>query len=248
MTDRHPAPSTGDADAPQADAIAERASLRARLQCATPPAASPMRTPSLFYAPPYDRTVEDELAWHLVKYLQPECGLVSQHRVVTPAGPSWVDVVIERVTVTGRVERIGIEISTEAEATEAHIPLRDAVVVGVGALDALYRVPESAVLYRLHDVLAAVAACEYDLFTARALAMLEKLADPAILDVTVAPAQRTIEVPRVIADEDSALWGGPVLGPEGFTVTRLVGREPLTWLHDYTRALDRLGRSEVSNA
>ena len=26
-----------------------------------------LREPTLFYAPPYDRTVEDELAWHLVK-------------------------------------------------------------------------------------------------------------------------------------------------------------------------------------
>lgn len=202
--------------------------------------AAMFREPTLFYAPPYDRPVEDELAWHLVKYLDPECGLLAQHRVVTPAGPSWVDAVVETVGAGGLVRRIGIEVTSEAEARDETLAMRDALLVGTGALDALYRVSEAAVLHRLHDVLAVVAAAEPALFTERAHIVFDRLALPDAVGLTVAPADTHLVVPDAAIDEDDPFAG---IDAVGFTVERRVGREPLTWLGDYTRALDALGTS-----
>ena len=50
--------------------------------------------PSLFYAPPYERPIEDEFAWHLVKYLDVRAGL--QYQVLeqgTGERPEPTDVV-----------------------------------------------------------------------------------------------------------------------------------------------------------
>lgn len=196
-----------------------------------------LREPTLFYAPPYDRTVEDELAWHLVKYLDPACGLLSQHRVVTPAGPVWVDVVIETVGAGGLVRRVGLDVTGPEESHDDTLPLRDALLVGTGALDAHYRVDEAAVLHRLHDVLAVLAAAEPALFTRRAHVNLERLAVPEATSLAVAPADTRLAVEAVAIDDEDPF---DALDAVGFTVERRVGRVPITWLADYTRALDAL--------
>lgn len=218
--------------------------LRPSCDASRTDASSRRREPSLFYAPPYDRTVEDEMAWHLVKYLRPECGLTSQERIETVAGPSWVDFVVELVDDDGRLRRVGIEITSATEtASGVALPLCDAVLVGSGALDALYRVSEDSVLHRLHDVLAVVSECDADLFTDRAHVVFERLADPVVCTLAIGGSgEGGIHVPPVVSSEESALWGSPVCGPDGFTVTRLDRRLPSTWLADYTRATRLLGR------
>ena len=201
-------------------------------------AASPLlHEPALFYAPPYERTVEDELAWHLVKYLDPACGLLSQHRVVTPAGPVWVDVVVETVGAGGLVRRIGLDVTAPEEMGDETMPMRDALLVGTGALDAHYRVDEASVLHRLHDVLAVLAAAEPALFTSRAHVNLERLATPDASALAVAPADTRLTVEAAPLDEEDPF---AAVDAVGFTVERRVGRVPITWLGDYTRALDTL--------
>ncbi len=201
-------------------------------------AAAQHREPSLFYAPPYERAAEDETAWHLVKYLDPSCGLLYQQRVVTPAGPAWVDFVVETVGAGGLLRRVGLDVTSAEEARDETLPLRDALLVGAGALDAHYRVPEPALVHRLHDVLAVVAAAEPSLFSTRGHVCLERLAAPETLALAVSPADTRLAVPATAMDESDPF---AAIDDEAFAVDRRVGRTPVTWLADYTRALDVLG-------
>lgn len=203
----------------------------------TPAPAAQHREPSLFYAPPYERPVEDELAWHLVKYLDPEAGLLYQYRALTPAGPVWVDFVIETVLPGGLVRRVGIDL-TESADDLASAEMRDALLVGTGALDAHYRLPASAARTRLLDALAAFSACEPGLFSERGLVNLERLASDDARALDPDPQASVIEVPAPPVDDEDP-WAA--LGEESFAVTRRVSRFPITWLDAYTRALDALG-------
>lgn len=196
------------------------------------------REPALFYAPPYERAAEDEAAWHLVKYLDAACGLLYQQRLVTPAGPMWVDFVVETVGAGGLVRRVGIDVTGSDEAGDEHLPLRDALLVGAGALDAHYRVPEAALTHRLHDVLAAVAAAEPALFSTRGLVCLDRLAAPEASALAVWPADTRLVVEAPLVDEADPFGAS---AEEAFAIDRRVGRTPVTWLADYSRALDVLG-------
>ncbi|HYE56958.1 MAG TPA: hypothetical protein VD948_00560 [Rhodothermales bacterium] len=195
------------------------------------------REPSLFYAPPYERPVEDELAWHLVKYLDPEIGLLYQHRALTPAGPVWVDFVVEAVLPGGLVRRIGIDL-TEASDDLALAEMRDALLVGTGALDAHYRLPAEAARVRLLDALAVLATCEPELFSERGRLNLERLATDEARTIEPAPEASAVEVPAPAVDEDDPWAAAP---EEAFTITRRASRFPVTWLDAYTKALDALG-------
>ena len=55
----------------------------------------PLVEPSLFYDPPYERPLEDEFAWHLVKYLTPISRLDYQVKCDTAKAKVWVDFVVE---------------------------------------------------------------------------------------------------------------------------------------------------------
>jgi hypothetical protein len=195
------------------------------------------REPSLFYAPPYERPVEDELAWHLVKYLDPEVGLLYQHRVATPAGPVWVDFVVETVLEGGLVRRVGFDL-TEPSDDLGLAEMRDALLVGTGALDAHYRLPAEAARTRLLDALAVLAQCEPNLFSERGRVNLERLASDEARVVSLAPQAATIEVPAPAVDVDDPWAAAP---EEAFNLTRRASRYPVTWLDAYTKALDALG-------
>lgn len=202
------------------------------------------REPSLFYAPPYERPVEDELAWHLVKYLDPEVGLLYQHRAITPAGPVWVDFVVEQVGPSGLVRRVGLDLTEDTDDL-ASAEMRDALLVGTGALDAHVRLPAQAARTRLLDALAVLAACEPALFSPRGLVNLERLASDAARTVTPDPQGACVTVPAPAVDEDDPWAAAP---EEAFTLTRRVSRFPRTWLDAYTRALDALGVADDAPA
>ena len=124
-----------------------------------------------FYNPPYTRPIEDELAWHLVKYLHPDATRLDyQAEITTPLGPCWVDFLV--VQKDGR--KIAFEISEAGEESR----LRDALVMAHTQDLVLYRFRHDDVLRRLHHCLQCVAGHDPALFTPRGTQNIATLADP----------------------------------------------------------------------
>ena len=209
--------------------------------------AHPLTEPSLFYSPPYERPLEDEFAWHLVKYLQPVSGLLYQAPARTPAGTFWVDFVVERGGGSEPVRRIGFEIGEGdgvAQDDESE-RLRDALLVGTGALDVLYRFRGLDVLHRLHDALLLAARQDADLFTRRGRINLETLASPEAAAYRPGRHEATLELvyePSEGADvHDGDAFAWPAGAPSELVVRRLSRDRPAAWTRDYDRALAHYG-------
>lgn len=202
--------------------------------------------PSLFYAPPYERPIEDEFAWHLVKYLDPQAGVQYQARVETPAGPFWVDFLVELPGPQGTVRRIGFEISEPAAEAEADA-LRDALLVGQGALDALFRFNSEDLLYRLHDALWCVRAWDGSLFSQRGRVNLETLASLDALRLSLRPDAREATMPYTLPDPLAGqLFDGEELEPEvsearTMQVLQYSAAHPATWTQQHEAALAHFG-------
>lgn len=111
--------------------------------------------PSLYYDPLYERPVEDEFAWHLVKYLAEGCRLNDQPEVQTPSYTFWVGFVVEQ-SGPERTQRSGFELGDyslgpcEPSAdTQRRLQLRDAFVIGASRLDLLDPTPRNLIICRL---------------------------------------------------------------------------------------------------
>ena len=246
-----------------------------RLRKPAPEPHHPLIEPSLFYDPPYERPLEDEFAWHLIKYLRPIAGLRYQVKVETPCTNAWVDFIVEH-----GARRIGFEIgSLEADTAamsssdrrrsgssisadegggsprniskgdEEQERYRDALVIGSGALDVLYRFRAADLLYRPHDALHLAAVWDQALFSERGRINLHTLASPearlcrprpheTIARITYATLEETFET----SPDDEATWPQDV--PPMLIVKRLSRANPGVWLTAYDEALRHFGVSD----
>lgn len=205
------------------------------------PAAGPLIEPSLFYDPPYERPVEDEFAWHLVKYLTPISALDYGVKFDTLAGPLWVTFVVEHAG-----KRYGFECGElDEEADERELLLRDALLVGSGALDRLYRLRGEDLLLRMHDCLYLASRWDPELFSARGHVNLRTLSSSEARAVAIEPsttvARVHYEAPEVSYGDDA--WSWP--GEENTTLVlrRLDRGNPASWIDRYEQALTHFGLS-----
>ena len=209
--------------------------------------AHPLTEPTLFYNPPYERPLEDEFAWHLVKYLSPVSGLLYQERIATPGGAFWVDFVVEHGSASGPVHRIGFECGDleEVARDDENDRLRDALLVGTGALDVLYRFRGQDLLHRLHDALLVAAKWDGDVFSHRGRINLSTLASPEAVTADPRPHEALLRLAYHHAEDldahedDAFAW--PAQAPSDLVVRRFSRTHPATWLRDYDRALAHYG-------
>ncbi len=215
-----------------------------RLRKPTPEPHHPLIEPSLFYDPPYERPLEDEFAWHLIKYLRPIAGLRYQVRVETPCTNAWVDFIVEH-----GARRIGFEIGSLEEGDEEQERYRDALVIGSGALDVLYRFRAADLLYRPHDALHLAAVWDQTLFSERGRINLHTLASPEARLVRPRPHETIARVTYAAPEEtfeaspgDEVTWPQDV--PPVLVVKRLSRANPGVWLTAYDEALRHFGVSD----
>ncbi|QXD16763.1 hypothetical protein GQ464_007445 [Rhodocaloribacter litoris] len=189
------------------------------------------------YDPPYETPLEDELAWHLVKYLRRPVRLHSQVRVPTPCGVFWVDFVLEH-----RGRYLGIECGAlEEEVDERQERYRDALIMGTGAFEVLYRFRGEDLFHHMEDLLYLLAREHPALFTERALINLERLASPAARAAATAapggfawpPAGDSLAIRYPEADEDAAA--------ATLRVKRLRLKCATDWVRDHDAALAEYG-------
>ena len=202
--------------------------------------------PSLFYDPPYERPLEDEFAWQLVKYLKPISGLRYQVKVETPCANAWIDFVVE-----SGARRIGFELGGLRPAAREDLEdatYRDALVLGSGTLDVLYRFRGLDLLYRPHDALHVVCAWEPGLFTERGRTNLHTLASPEARACRVRPHETTCrivyEAPMVEGQIEDETFAWPEDVPADLVVHRLSRANPGAWMRNYDAALRYFGVSD----
>lgn len=194
----------------------------ARVHSSTPPL---LDEPSLFYDPPYETSLHDEFAWHLVKYLKPGSGL--RYRV---DGPPLADL---ELTLDFLVEygplRVGFMCGASADGVEVD-RLLDAVRMRHMGVDVLYRLRAGDVERHLHDALLLAAKWDAALFSERGRINLNTLATPE------ARAAR----PRPIDTVVTLQYEGEAAGPSGPTaslrIQRLSQAHPDGWMAAYERA------------
>lgn len=207
--------------------------------------AAPIHTePSLFYDPPYERPLEDEFAWHLVKYLNPVSALSYQVKVETPCANFWVDFVVAH-----RGRRFGFECGAlDAEVDEEQEQLRQALIMGTGQIDVLYRFRGDDLVHRLHDCLLLVSRWDPDLFSDRGQVNLVTLASP---EARMHQPLRHETVARVVYAQpeqednyDGEVFEWPTVETPALVVHRLCREQPAAWIRDHDRALAYYGVSD----
>ena len=170
------------------------------------------------YEPPYPGAVQDELAWHLVKYLREDARLRSEVEVEVPPGPGHgaafftLDLVVEVPTGEG-VRRVAFETASGRTLRDHERRLRrDATLLAHGVVDTVYRLRGSDLLHHMDDVLFLASRWDPDAFSERGRINLKTLASPEARALTVRPEQPSVLVPYALdaepADEapERHLW------------------------------------------
>lgn len=142
------------------------------------PSALGYRAPS--YDPPYDSPIEKRLAYHLVKYVSPALNFEPQHHVATPWGHFRLDFAAFRGD-----RAVGIECDGEAYHSgddAVRDDWRDAVILGEGAVEAIYRLRGTDIIRHPQDVLQLMSERDPYLFSDRGRRNLDKLASSEPLD------------------------------------------------------------------
>ena len=172
------------------------------------------------YEPPYPGAVQDELAWHLVKYLREDARLRSEVEVEVPAGPGHgpafftLDLVVEVPGAdAGGVRRIAFETDSGRTLRDHDRRLRrDATLLAHGLVDTVYRLRGSDLLAHTADVLYLASRWDAEAFSERGRINLKTLASPEARALSVRPEQPSVLVPYALdaasADEapERHLW------------------------------------------
>jgi hypothetical protein len=194
------------------------------------------------YDPPYETPLEDELAWHLVKYLKRQTALHSQVQVTTPGAVFWADFVL-----VYQGQRIAVECGAlnpaedGATVDEEDDRLRAAMLIGSGAFDVLYCVRGADLFHHMEDVLFLLSKWHPGLFTDRAHLNLERLASSTVKAALPAPTGPVVEVmyPGSAEEHDDG---------QQMRIRCLRRLHPSDWLDDYDLAMAHFGADALARS
>ncbi len=123
------------------------------------------------YDPPYDSPIEEIFAHNALKYVAEDASIETQFVVKTICGTFRLDFVIER---QGR--RLGIECDGHNFHDEHPDEWRDAMILGTGAVDAIYRLRGRDLFYHVEDLFFLMSRTDPAFFSPRGIIILAKLA------------------------------------------------------------------------
>jgi len=118
--------------------------------------------------------LEDLLAWNLDKYLDDLVVLHKQFEVETICGKFRVDLAAVQGTRT-----VGFECDGKDFHNAFRDDWRDAMILGTGAIDLIYRFRGCDLIYHMNDCLYVVSRLDKSLFSQRGFVNLNRLASPA---------------------------------------------------------------------
>lgn len=147
------------------------------------------------YQPPYAGALQDEFAWHLVKYLRGDAVLRGEAQAEQPGALFALDFVVEVPREDGTLRRVAFEVGGGRTLRDHQRHLRrDATVLASGAVDALYRLRGSDLLHHMEDVLFLASQWDAGLFSERGRINLTTLASPEARALRVRPEQASVLV------------------------------------------------------
>lgn len=124
------------------------------------------------YSPPYSSPIEDNMAYNLVKYIAEDVQLLSQLSVETLCGQFIPDFVLELPA--GR--RIAIECDGRDFHDLSRDEWRDAMILGTGHVESVYRCRGSDIVGHIEDLLFLITQIEPQFFSERGRTNLRVLA------------------------------------------------------------------------
>ncbi|MDX1418665.1 MAG: hypothetical protein R3181_01755 [Rubricoccaceae bacterium] len=167
------------------------------------------------YEPPYGGALQDEFAWHLVKYLREDARLQSEVAVERPGALFTLDFLVEAPRPDGTLRRVAFECGGARSLRDGQRLLRrDATVLATGGADAVYRLRGSDLLYHMEDVLYLVSQWEGEgeasPFSERGRINLKTLASPQAKTLRLRPEQASVLVtyPLDLGDEGAEVPAG----------------------------------------
>lgn len=132
---------------------------------------------SALYRPPYDSPIEDRFAQYFCSYASSDVSFEPQVEVLTLCGRFIMDFVITDAKGT----LIAIECDGKEFHNESRDEWRDAMILGSGHVDAIYRIRGADINYRVEDVMWILGSLEAGLFDSRAMAKLRTIASDEVI-------------------------------------------------------------------
>ncbi len=128
------------------------------------------------YSPPYESPIEDLFAYNVVKYLAEGIELIPQVPVQTICGRFVLDFVLR----LPGVGKIGIECDGRDFHDESRDEWRDAMILGAGSVDAIYRLRGCDIHHHIEDLLFLLSRLEPWVMPEWRIKYLEVLATPEV--------------------------------------------------------------------
>lgn len=192
---------------------------------------------TLFYDPPYETELDDRLAQHLVAYLAPAASLQYRATVWTPWMQCRFDFLIDFGT-----RRVAIDYSdTPEHVLTALVEDNDALALGSGNVDVIFRIRRQDLEMRLFDVLHLIARWESALFTPYGRRIFAGRADDQVRAADPRPEDDLIIVPYAVPAVPEDGFDEPFdwpaeQEPEDLVVRRLSRENSGYWERQYERA------------
>jgi len=191
------------------------------------------------YTPPYPGALQDEFAWHLVKYLRDDAHMEAEVQVELPGALFTLDFVIDLpvdARAGGLRRRVGFELGGGRSLRDHDRRLRrDATLIAHGAVDTVYRLRGSDLLHHMDDVLYLASQWDPDVFSERGRINLKTLASSEARALHVRPEQPSVLVPYTLRPDDAVeaperhLWHVANGQAPHVLVRRLDRRFPSVW-------------------
>ena len=192
------------------------------------------REAALFYDPPYASPLADRLARQLVRHLKPSCGLQHETVALTPRNCFRLDFLIETGGDVRGIERAGLLLGERPEA-EGAPNLYDALVVGSGAVDVLYRFDPEGLDTHLADALFLMGEHDRALFE-QPERLRARAAQGACAGTLRGPEVRLSYPSAPVEVCSGEIPQRPEERPD-LVMRRLSAAAPAAWAADYRRAL-----------
>jgi len=192
---------------------------------------------TLFYDPPYDNELDDRFAQYLVAYLSPAASLTYKSTVWTPWTECRFDFLIDVGT-----RRVAIDYTdTPEDLQEALVEDNDALALGSGNVDEIFRIRRQDLQDHPFDVLHVLAAWEPALFTpyGRRIFAMRGAVETTGSTLVVTDELAIVEFKTGMTEEDALgdLFEWPDTNRDGELVIRRLDRnDPSYWERQYERA------------
>lgn len=235
-------PNTPVADARPETPQESRADRGLRLVRSAPTPAV-LDEPSLFYDPPYEDALTDALAYRLVRTLAPGCTLQHRAVVLTPDDCFRVDFLVEHGRGAAQ-RRFGMLIDAPAGTTPDR---HDALVVGTGAVDVLYRFRRADLERHRLDALYLMSQWDPALFRASGRVWLARHASDVArrAEVRALQGEQHLHYPQAPVNvRPGELPERPAPASDLF-VRRWSQQHPAHWVRAYSEALQHYSRSQA---